>query len=808
MATRILGPTGSKKRRRFLFVPMLCIAALALFWIGSAQAVHELGVFQLDGNPWVFAPSGTNASQPNYASRTDAGQLPEDWDLICIKHLNTLTNEPGTCNNDTGYVLPNAGTLNAAVTNATATTITVQETGGNDVPVLNPSATNPFAIQIANTCTTPTSCAGTAEEMLVTGRSPATAAGGLHDYTVQRGFNSTVADNHAAAARVYIGTFSNPSSFKTDLVKNSSDDVLTQGTKDDNDIPSWTYKFGSEGTAKDDLNHAFAAEYTCGNTTACTSHNAVGHKILMFGGDRWSNNGTANLAFWFFQHRVQEAPGGVFTTNGQALAADGSNQATHKAGDVSLGCNIIVPGKCTPGDLLIISAFGPHAQLQVYEWVGVGNAQDLPGTNSCFTADCSLQPLLPQPSGACEDVTGDPACAAVNETNSILSPWHLNGAVTGGTDKGQKESGSTTTFEPTNFFEGGIDLTTLQIDACFSSFALNSRASSTGDAELHDVVIGQFARCSPTMTTQQSATADVQPGTPVTDRATIQVTGAANPDDPVGNVTFYICKQSELTPVDTGFCSGTAGTQVGTTAVNLSDAQCSTDDGSLTDGHNCAVSASVNGSTGTYPSGPLDPGRYCFRAHAVLTNYDNPPDFSDSETECFNVVKLPTDIKSKQSWYPNDTATVCSNTCGTLKTPNLQSGGTLDFYLYNSADCSAGTNNANLKYSERLSITGGATSQEKSTSNYPGGGGTPVPATATPAGTGGVFTPFAITTAYADIAGSASGGADPSTGSYSWLIKYTPSATDATHFGSSSACVDAAHTEKFSTTYTNDNGHS
>ncbi len=276
MATRILGPTGSKKRRRFLFVPMLCIAAIALFWIGSAQAVHELGVFQLDGNPWVFAPSGTNASQPNYASRTDAGQLPEDWDLICIKHLNTLTNEPGTCNNDTGYVLPNAGTLNAAVTNATATTITVQETGGNDVPVLNPSATNPFAIQIANTCTTPTSCAGTAEEMLVTGRSPATAAGGLHDYTVQRGFNSTVADNHAAAARVYIGTFSNPSSFKTDLVKNSSDDVLTQGTKDDNDIPSWTYKFGSEGTAKDDLNHAFAAEYTCGNTTACTSHNAVG----------------------------------------------------------------------------------------------------------------------------------------------------------------------------------------------------------------------------------------------------------------------------------------------------------------------------------------------------------------------------------------------------------------------------------------------------------------------------------------------------------------------------------------------------
>ena len=90
-------------------------------------------------------------------------------------------------------------------------------------------------------------------------------------------------------------------------VSKELDKAIKKGVKVvlmDNDIPSWTYKFGSEGTAKDDLNHAFAAEYTCGNTTACTSHNAVGHKILMFGGDRWSNNGTANLAFWFFQHRV------------------------------------------------------------------------------------------------------------------------------------------------------------------------------------------------------------------------------------------------------------------------------------------------------------------------------------------------------------------------------------------------------------------------------------------------------------------------------------------------------------------------
>jgi len=40
MATRILGPTGSKKRRRFLFVPILLVACTALFIIGGAQATY------------------------------------------------------------------------------------------------------------------------------------------------------------------------------------------------------------------------------------------------------------------------------------------------------------------------------------------------------------------------------------------------------------------------------------------------------------------------------------------------------------------------------------------------------------------------------------------------------------------------------------------------------------------------------------------------------------------------------------------------------------------------------------------------
>jgi len=57
MAERILGPQGSKRRRRFLWVPMIAIAALALFVIGNAQAVHD-ETFQLDGD--VLASTTTN----------------------------------------------------------------------------------------------------------------------------------------------------------------------------------------------------------------------------------------------------------------------------------------------------------------------------------------------------------------------------------------------------------------------------------------------------------------------------------------------------------------------------------------------------------------------------------------------------------------------------------------------------------------------------------------------------------------------------------------------------------------------------
>src|SRR5205823_5036690 len=76
MAEKLLGPAGSKRRKRFLWVPTLLIACIALFVIGNAQAVHDLQ-FQLDGNADASCGTGPNCK----TSGTGAGQI-YDWSSI------------------------------------------------------------------------------------------------------------------------------------------------------------------------------------------------------------------------------------------------------------------------------------------------------------------------------------------------------------------------------------------------------------------------------------------------------------------------------------------------------------------------------------------------------------------------------------------------------------------------------------------------------------------------------------------------------------------------------------------------------
>jgi len=106
MTERILGPEGSQRRRRFLWVPMLTITALALFFIAGAQAVHNTGLFQLDGD----AQKATIPFGPGGA---------EDWDNVCAKYpppAGTADNTPGPwCFKNPLVTLPSATSAERSV---------------------------------------------------------------------------------------------------------------------------------------------------------------------------------------------------------------------------------------------------------------------------------------------------------------------------------------------------------------------------------------------------------------------------------------------------------------------------------------------------------------------------------------------------------------------------------------------------------------------------------------------------------------------------------------------------------------------
>ena len=84
MARKVIGPTGSRRRRwLFLCTAAAAIAAAVLF-IPSAFAVHATGIFQLD----------TDASQ-SLNTNSNAGQTAasEDWDNVCAAHLQNPNND-------------------------------------------------------------------------------------------------------------------------------------------------------------------------------------------------------------------------------------------------------------------------------------------------------------------------------------------------------------------------------------------------------------------------------------------------------------------------------------------------------------------------------------------------------------------------------------------------------------------------------------------------------------------------------------------------------------------------------------------
>jgi uncharacterized repeat protein (TIGR01451 family) len=202
------------------------------------------------------------------------------------------------------------------------------------------------------------------------------------------------------------------------------------GSKDDLNTSAWAHTTQNVPD-KDDIQHAFAALY--GDT-------------IYFGADRYSNDGDAQVGFWFFK-------------NGISINADGSFTPVH-----------------TVGDLLVVSHFtngGAVSTIELYQWVGTGG-----DTNGTLDLIATGQTCTGAPAT-------DVACAVANAGNTA-SPWPYD-----------PKQGADNVFGANAFFEGGLDLSDVfggQIP-CFTGFLVETRASQSVDATLQDFASGAFDTC-------------------------------------------------------------------------------------------------------------------------------------------------------------------------------------------------------------------------------------------------------------------------------------------------------------------------
>ncbi len=226
------------------------------------------------------------------------------------------------------------------------------------------------------------------------------------------------------------------------------------GSKDDLDISPggatgqhWKWDPG-EPLDKDDITNAYAAAYL--NATD-TGDNNIGDLIIYFGLDRFANNGSAQVGFWF----LQDPEFGLTTTPS--------------------GGGYLFSGHHVVGDILVQSNFsggGVIDTISVYKWVGSGGSN---GTLDLlfFAQDCST-------AGA-----DAPACATVNQGDTP-APWTFT-----------PKFGTPGIFPQGSFFEGGINISRLVPDAgCFTGFLAETRSSTPFDSRLKDFALGEFDLCS------------------------------------------------------------------------------------------------------------------------------------------------------------------------------------------------------------------------------------------------------------------------------------------------------------------------
>ena len=270
---------------------------------------------------------------------------------------------------------------------------------------------------------------------------------------------------------------------------------FTQGSKDTLAMSQNSWDVASVPD-KDDILHAFAALYDIN-----------GNDTIVFGLDRFANNGDAHAGFWFFQDQIGINANGTFS------------------------------GQRTVGDVFIVSDFtagGDLSTVKLYTWTGSG---------------------LSAPTFGQECAPGAQTGCAIANTDDEISPWPY-----------LPKQGTSGIFPVSSFFEGGLNLDAVFPNGapCISSFMAETRSSTSETAELKNFVLGEFQTCEPPNISTQvkqngQNVSSINKGESVVDVATLSGT-----DGPVtGSIEFFVCGPGSSKPD----CSN-GGTSLGSETIS------------------------------------------------------------------------------------------------------------------------------------------------------------------------------------------------------------------------------------------------
>jgi hypothetical protein len=769
MTERILGPTGSPKRRRFLFVPIVMVVLLAAFWVAGAQAVHDED-FQLEGD--VLSSTTTNID-----SKTQA----VDW--------NSLFNDDGT----TKSSLP-TGFDNADLTKDF-------NTGG--------TAENPTFVTSDST----TFSTGSKDTLPISG----------WQCNLDNNVNSKIDVMNAYAATYTASNDDEYLYFGLERNVNTGDANVGFWFMQDavgctSAGPSVTFS----GEHKDgDL--LIVSEFSGGGTVST---------INVYRWDRFTGDCGAATPVSCVRN-PEGVPGFLNTTpvgNGVDCRApetgvdDTACGASNRAAQSPLTIPWLTSNKTSVGHSLGTAQFF-EAGLNLTQANLGGKCFNtfLADTRSSTSLTATLFDFTGGTLGSCETTLTTTAGLNGATTTINSSNTAANGTASSGVDNatlaitGVNEWAGTLKFYLCGPMAtvndvcnaNGVLVSTLNVDETttqpipsgngtttgfktltsagrycwFAEFTPDAETAGNGvDGDSDGGTAGAantecftVGPATPTLDTL-AGTSPVDLGQAVTDTATLS--GAAK--EPGNNGA------SNGGDADWPSINATNGVFVGTIGFTLKGPDttgppfvCSTTNATAFAGETqtfpISVTVTGNGTTSQVSFKPGAPGPYHWVAvysHTAATvNNSGLPvthnaNCADGD-EAVTVRQIPTEIRTKQNWIPNDTAEIKA-TIG-----NLAAGGTVVFSLYDTATCTG-----SVLYTETKTLAGGSPTEEVFTTNTGTGAGS-----------------LRITSAYTDGAGSTKG-------KYSWKVVYTPAAADTAHTGKQSAC-DA---ENFTITYKNDAG--